>query len=133
MPSWVVGKIVDALNTQGRAVCNSKILVLGVAYKKNIDDMRESPSIEIIRVLLEKGATVEYSDPWIPHLEKDGLAGVVADSQVITAEKLASYDCVLIATDHDGVDYQFVQAYANCVVDARGVLQSRKFANVIAA
>lgn len=133
MPAWVVEKVVGALNEQGKAVLNSKILVVGVAYKKNIDDMRESPSIEIIRMLLERRAIVEFSDLWVPCVQKPGLGDLNSESQNITADNLATYDCVLIATDHDDVDYQFIQAHSCCVVDARGVLRKNGFSNVVSA
>jgi UDP-N-acetyl-D-glucosamine dehydrogenase len=121
MPHWVVGKIVDALNDRGKAVKGSRILVLGIAYKKNVDDMRESPSVELMQLLVTKGARVDYSDPHVPVFPRMrnyhfNLAGVP-----LNAESLAAYDLVLIATNHDAFDYELIRRHARIIVDTRGV------------
>lgn len=120
MPLWVIEKVSDALNVHAKAINGSKILVLGVAYKKNIDDMRESPSAELLQLLTNKGATVDYSDPFVAKFPKMRKYGFDLESVDISEESLASYDCVLIATDHDAFDYNLILEHANLVVDTRG-------------
>jgi UDP-N-acetyl-D-glucosamine dehydrogenase len=111
MPEWVVGKMADALAQRSKTVRGSRILVLGIAYKKNIDDMRESPAVEIMELLRARGAHVSYSDPHVPKFPK---------SLPLTAQLLASQDCVIVATDHDAFDYALIAAHAPLVVDTRG-------------
>src|SRR5688572_22209136 len=112
MPKWVVSKLSDALNLQGKAVRGSKVLVLGVAYKKNVDDPRESPSIELMELLQEKGALVAYSDPHIPVFPRMRKHYFDLKSVELTAGTLAGYDCVLVATNHDRFDYALVKTHA---------------------
>src|ERR1044071_4367052 len=97
MPAFWVRKVSDALNESGKAVRGSKVLILGVAYKKDIEDLRESPALDIIRLLEQQGATVTYHDPYVPRFEEDGHAFA---SVPLTAESLAAADCVMIVTDH---------------------------------
>ena len=116
MPDVVVEKVARALNEERKAVNGSRILVLGVAYKKDIDDMRESPALDVIRLLEERGATVEYHDPFVPHYregdhERTGVA--------LSDDALRAADAVVIVTDHAGVDYQRVVDMASIVVDTR--------------
>ena len=120
MPAWVVGKCVDALNDRARPVKGSRILVLGIAYKKNVDDMRESPSAELMELLTAKGASVEYSDPHVPVFAKMRRYAFELKSVALSAQTIATYDLVLIATDHDAFDYALIQAHANLIVDTRG-------------
>ncbi len=126
MPDFVVRKVATALNDERKAVNGSRILVLGVAYKKDIDDMRESPALDVIRLLEERGAHVDYHDPWVPTYREDGHArqGVGLNKDVLEAA-----DAVVIVTDHSNVDYAQVLAYARLVVDTRnatsGVKQGR--------
>lgn len=120
MPAWVVGKCADALNDCGRAVKGSRVLVLGVAYKKNVDDMRESPAAELMELLTGKGATVEYSDPHVPVFKKMRRYSFQLSSVPLSAESIAAYDLVLLATDHDLFDYHLIQAHAKLIVDTRG-------------
>lgn len=120
MPQWVVAKIVDALNDRGKAVKGSRILVLGVAYKKNIDDTRESPAVEIMDLLQEKGAHIEYSDPHVPMFPRKREYYFDLKSVVLTAEVLATFDCVVLATDHEAFDYELLQRHAALIVDTRG-------------
>ena len=126
MPLYVVRKVSDALNEQGKAVKGSKICVLGLAYKKNVDDDRESPSYELISRLQQRGAVVSYCDPHIPEITPTRkwprTAGM--KSEKLTAEFLASVDCVLVATDHDAFDWNFIVEHAPLVVDSRNATQS---------
>ena len=120
MPRWVVGKVSAALNSVSKAVRGSRILVLGIAYKKNIDDIRESPSVEIMQQLADLGATVEYCDPYFPVFPPMRHYHFELKSQVLTAGALQEYDCVVIACDHDLFDYELVFREAWLVVDSRG-------------
>jgi len=121
MPRWVIGKIVDALNERGLALKGSRVLVLGIAYKKNVDDMRESPSVELMEILRDKGAEVDYSDPHVPVFPKlrghhFDLAGVALSPEIV-----AGYDLILLATNHDAFDYDMIKKNARLIVDTRGV------------
>ncbi len=121
MPDYVVSKVTMALNRSKKSVNGSSILVLGVAYKKNIDDMRESPSVVLMEKLTDLGAKVAYSDPHVPAFPK--LRHHVyfdLTSVTITPEVLGGYDCVLIATDHDCFDYEMIKRHSSLIVDARG-------------
>jgi UDP-N-acetyl-D-glucosamine dehydrogenase len=120
MPDWVVSKIVDALNERTKPLKGSKVLVLGLAYKKNVDDTRESPSIKLIDLLKEKGAEVSYSDPYIPLFPKVRNYSFNLKSVDINDAILSEFDCVLIATDHDAFDYEVIQKFSQLVVDTRG-------------
>ena len=122
MPQWVVGKVMDALNDRGKALKGSHILVLGLAYKKNIDDTRESPAVEIMDLLQDKGAEVAYSDPHVPKFPRKRNYHFDLQSVALTPESIASYDCLVLATDHDGFDYQQLVQHARLVVDTRGRL-----------
>jgi UDP-N-acetyl-D-glucosamine dehydrogenase len=121
MPEWVVTKVMDALNERGRALKGSRVLVLGTAYKKNVDDMRESPAVELMELLARRGAHVEYSDPHVPVFPKMRDHAFDLRSVLLTAASVASYDVVLVATNHDSFDYELVQANAKLIVDTRGV------------
>ena len=120
MPEWVVSKLADALNDRGRAIRGSRILVLGIAYKKNVDDMRESPAVELMELLVKKGARVEYSDPHVPVFPKMREHRFDLKSVPVTPDNLASYDACLLATDHDAFDYPLIQQHAKLIVDSRG-------------
>ena len=124
MPEWVVDKISAGLNTRKRSVNGSKILILGIAYKKNVDDKRESPALEIMSQLQGKGAIIEYSDPFIPNLSKTRHHNFELSSIPLSAEMMGEYDCVVIATAHDGVDYSWVLEFAKLIVDTRGVYRT---------
>lgn len=132
MPNWVVSKIMDALNDQGKALKNAKILTLGLAYKKNIDDTRESPAVELIQLLKNKGAIISYSDPYIPVFPKMRNYSFDLNSIEINAERLSQFDCVLIATDHDSFDYEMIQKNSRLIVDTRGRYR-KNYQNVIKA
>jgi UDP-N-acetyl-D-glucosamine dehydrogenase len=125
MPDRVIARLGDALNaTTGKGLKDAQVLLLGVAYKKNIDDMRESPALVLIERLEAKGASVEFHDPHVATIpmtrEHAGLAG--RRSQLLTAERLAAADVVLIATDHDEVDYGLVAKHARLVLDTRNAM-----------
>jgi len=131
MPHWVVQKVSDALNEQGKAIKGSHILILGLAYKKNIDDSRESPAVEIMELLRDKGAALAYADPHIPRFPKMREHYFDLESVELVAERLYQYDCIIIATDHDVFDYAQLQREARLIVDTRGRLQAG--ANVVHA
>ena len=127
MPRFVMRKVADALNDVGRAVRGSRVLVLGVAYKKDIDDLRESPALEVLQLLQDKGAGVAYHDPFCPVIRDDGhttLQGLPMESVPLTEAELRAADVVVVVTDHSGVDYGLVAEHAKLVVDTRGVLPS---------
>jgi UDP-N-acetyl-D-glucosamine dehydrogenase len=122
MPDYVVGKLSAALNDRRMSIKGSRILVLGIAYKKNVDDMRESPSVILMEKLRDLGAEVHYSDPHIPAFPKMREHSFDLKSVTLTAEILAGYDCVLLATDHDRFDYDLISARSKLIVDSRGRL-----------
>jgi UDP-N-acetyl-D-glucosamine dehydrogenase len=120
MPDYVVAKITSALNAARKSVAGSRILVLGIAYKKNVDDMRESPSVELMERLRDLGAEVSYSDPHIPVFPKMREHIFDLKSVPLTPEGLSSYDCVLLATDHNRFDYDMILQHSRLIVDSRG-------------
>ena len=120
MPLWVLGKVTDALNARGKSVRGSRILVLGVAYKKNVDDLRESPALELMRLLADKGAKLAFSDPHVPALRWAVHDETPKDGVKLTADLLAGQDLVLIATDHDAFDYDLILKNSSLIVDTRG-------------
>ena len=122
MPAHVVTRLQDALNDRlSKPVRGSRVLVLGVAYKADVDDVRESPALHIIELLLSKGAQVRYHDPWIPQLPRTRKHALDLRSVALTDEELDQADCVLVVTAHKGVDYRNVVARARLVVDTRHV------------
>jgi UDP-N-acetyl-D-glucosamine dehydrogenase len=121
MPLWVMGRIAEALNERGRAFKGCRVLVLGVAYKKNVDDMRESPAVELMELLAARGATVQYSDPHVPVFPKMRRHHFELKSVPLTADALKGCDLVLLATNHDAFDYELVRKHAPLIVDTRGV------------
>ena len=121
MPEWVVGKLVEALNERGRALNGSRCLVLGIAYKKNVDDMRESPAVEIMELLRRRGAHLSYCDPHVPTFPRMREHSFDLESVRLTPQTIASQDAVLLATDHDVFDYAMIKQHARLIVDTRGV------------
>lgn len=121
MPHWVVSKLTDALNQRGKAVMGSRVLVLGIAYKKDVEDMRESPSVELMEILRDKGAVVDYADPHVPVFPRMREHHFDLKSVELTPQRIASYDVVLLATAHSAFDYDLVRQYASLIVDTRGV------------
>ena len=120
MPHWVIGKVIEALNERKKSIKGSRCLVLGIAYKKNVDDMRESPSVILMEKLRALGAQVAYSDPHIPTFPKMREHKFDLKSVALSAKSLASYDCVLLATDHARFDYALIRKHAKLIVDSRG-------------
>ena len=121
MPEYVVSKVMQGLNGHRKSINGSRVLVLGIAYKKNVDDMRESPSVEIMEQMQHHGAIVEYSDPYVPVFPKMRRYSFDLASIDLTADTVAGYDCVVIATHHDAFDYDVIKQHANLIVDTRGV------------
>lgn len=132
MPGWVVDKVTEGLNNGEKSLKNSNVLVLGLSYKKNIDDTRESPSVELIKILKSKGANVFYSDPYIKEFPKMRKYTFYLNSVEITAKNLEKMDCVIISTDHDAFDYNFILRHSKLIVDTRGVYKGH-YENVIKA
>ena len=125
MPDYVVKRVVEALNEQGKPVKGSRICILGVSYKKDVDDPRESPSFAIMVRLLKQGAALSYSDPHVRRLPKMRHYELPEmENQPLTAEFLAAQDCVVIATDHSAYDYDFIVRHARLVVDTRNATKS---------
>lgn len=133
MPFYVVGKVFEALNLQTKPIKGSKILVLGLAYKKDVDDVRESPSLVLIELLQKLGADVDYNDPHVPATHKMRKHDLEMESIELNVENIKSYDCVLIATDHSDYDYKWIVKHSNIVVDTRGVTNDIKCENVLRA
>lgn len=121
MPQWVVHKIIEALNTHGKPIKHSKILILGIAYKKNVDDARESPAVFIMDLLAKRKADVAYSDPYLPVFPKMREHHFNLESVVLTEKTLSEQDVVVITTAHDLFDFDFIKKHANLIVDTRGV------------
>ncbi len=119
MPAFWVRKVVEALNSQGRAVRGAHVLVLGVAYKRDIDDIRESPALDIIRLLEQQGARVSYHDPHVPSFREDGRE---YRSIELTPAALQAADCVVVVTDHSAIDFHMVKRHARLAVDTRHAL-----------
>ena len=124
MPAFWVGKVADALNDAGKPMRGSRILVLGVAYKKDIDDLRESPALDILDLLSKKGAEARYHDPYVPEIVDDGHTpdGAVGRSVPLNDDTLRGADAVIIVTDHSAIDYDRVRRLASIVIDSRNAL-----------
>ncbi|MFA6240905.1 MAG: nucleotide sugar dehydrogenase [Candidatus Hydrogenedentales bacterium] len=121
MPLYVVTRLMEALNGLGKPVNGSRVLVLGAAYKKDVDDIRESPTIKLIELLLERKAVVDYNDPYIPRIKPGRHHSISMESVDLTPETLRSYDCVLISTAHTCYDPEFIVAHSKLVVDTRNM------------
>ena len=122
MPEYVLDKVVNALNRQRKAVNGSKILIIGVAYKKDVGDTRESPAIDLVRLLADRGGEILYHDPYVPELHVGSTGGNPPDryvSQALTVELIRQVDCAAIMTDHSNIDYDWLVKYADVVVDSR--------------
>ena len=120
MPHYVVDRLADALNDRGKAVRGSKVLLLGMAYKKDVDDPRESPGFELMELLLKKGAVVTYNDPHIPVLPRmRRYPNLHMESQPLTPENVKAPDAVFIVTDHSAYDWAWIVRHAALVVDSR--------------
>ena len=127
MPSYVVSRTSEFLNEFEKPIRGSKICLLGVAYKKDVDDPRESPSFELLNLLIERGAIVTYSDPHIPKLPKMRHHDLPEmQSAELTAAFLSEQDAIIIATGHSDVDYDFIVSNASLVIDTRNATHSVK-------
>jgi UDP-N-acetyl-D-glucosamine dehydrogenase len=120
MPRRVVERVAEALNEDGKPVKGSRVCVLGIAYKKDVDDPRESPAFEVLELLNERGAVVSYSDPHVPTLPRMRHHALrPMESQVLTSEYLAAQDCLVLVTDHSAFDYEHIARHARLLVDTR--------------
>jgi UDP-N-acetyl-D-glucosamine dehydrogenase len=127
MPEYVISRLAEFLNDDGKPIRGSRICVLGAAYKKDVDDPRESPSFVLMELLLARGANLTYNDPHVPRLPQTRHHNLPEMSSVeLTAEFLAAQDCVLIATDHSAYDYEFIGAHARLVLDTRNAMRNVK-------
>ena len=138
MPGYVVAKLAEALDArQMKGLNGARLLLIGLAYKKNIDDVRESPALKLIALLEKRGAAVDYHDPHVPTLPPTREHGAIAGrkSAALTAAALAAYDAVVIVTDHDGVDYRLLADHARLIIDTRNACRARGCGgpNVVAA
>ncbi|MGB3097322.1 MAG: nucleotide sugar dehydrogenase [Candidatus Deferrimicrobiaceae bacterium] len=128
MPHYIVGKIVDALNRFKKSVNGAKVLILGVAYKKDISDVRESPALDILQLLTQKGAKLSYCDPHVPVLAEHGMH---MKAERLSAATLKKADCVVVVTDHSDFDYRLVARESKVVVDARNALKGKNGGKII--
>ena len=119
MPRYWVAKVVDALNEAGKPLKGSNVLVLGVAYKKDIDDVRESPALDVIELLRQKGTAVRYHDPYVPSIHHNGFQ---MQSEADLAAALAAADCAVIVTDHSSYDWPAIHRQVRLIVDTRHTL-----------
>jgi UDP-N-acetyl-D-glucosamine dehydrogenase len=119
MPDYVVSKVADALNAERKAINGSQILILGVAYKPNVGDVRESPALDVIHLLQERGAQVSYHDPFVPDLSEEGFA---IQSAALSADVLRSVDCAVVVTDHKVFDWGWIGSEAPLIVDTRNAI-----------
>jgi UDP-N-acetyl-D-glucosamine dehydrogenase len=134
MPYYVIVKVIHALNQRGKCIKASKILILGLAYKRDIDDVRESPSLKLIELLMEHGADVDYNDPYVPQTYKMRMYDLKKNSIPLTKESLKKYDCVIISTDHSSYDYEFIVNNSAVVVDTRNATKKFKHnSNIVRA
>ncbi|MGQ9800508.1 MAG: nucleotide sugar dehydrogenase [Candidatus Saccharicenans sp.] len=122
MPYYVINKTMEALNKQGKTLKDARILILGLAYKKDVDDPRESPSFKLIELLKDRGAKVDYNDPYIPKPPRTRKWKLEKASVPLTADNLSYYDCVIIATDHSAYDPSFIHQHARLIVDTRNLM-----------
>jgi len=132
MPYYVVQRTMEALNNVGKPLKGSKILILGMAYKKDVDDIRESPSLEIVKLLQERGAHVDYNDPFIP-VAISHRRGFRMESTELTEENLHKYDCVIIATNHSTYNYQWIVENSRLVIDTRNATRGIRSDKIIKA
>lgn len=129
MPYYVVEKSIEALNSHKKSINGSKILILGASYKKNIDDMRESPSLKLIELFKEKGAKVDYYDPYVKKLPHSRKYKYDMRSIKFNHSSIQSYDLVVISTDHDDYDYQFIYKHSKLIIDSRNALKTNGLIN----
>lgn len=128
MPYHVISRIIEILNTRNKSLRGARVLIIGAAYKKDVEDVRESPSLKLIRLLREKGAEVSYNDPYVAEIQIDKD---VLTSMELTKECLSAADCTVIVTDHSSYDYRYIVDNANVVFDTRGVTKEIKGKNIL--
>jgi UDP-N-acetyl-D-glucosamine dehydrogenase len=125
MPHYVVDKVAEALNTKRKAINGSKILIAGVAYKRDIDDLRESPALDVMGLLHARGATITYADPYVPEIEAREWSGRMPLKAVnVSRGSFAAYDCIVVVTDHQAFDYTGMVAEADLIVDTRNAIKT---------
>jgi len=129
MPYFVVENVIEAMNQQGKALCGSRVLVLGIAYKRDVDDLRESPSLTIIELLQKRGARVEYNDPFFPSVGQGRKYALNMSSTPL--DKIPEFDCVVIVTDHSQYDYRSIVANAALVIDTRNATKGIEASNIV--
>jgi UDP-N-acetyl-D-glucosamine dehydrogenase len=122
MPQYVVERIAEALNTARKPLNGSRVHLIGIAYKRDVNDMRESPALDIMELLIKRGAVVTYSDPFVPEMKHDGHAMTSVDLPAALAGKP---DCAVICTDHTGFDYDHLVNSGTLIVDTRNALKGR--------
>ena len=122
MPDYVVSRVVDVLKEREKSLKGSRVLVLGISYKKDVDDLRESPSLRVIDLLEKKGAQVDYNDPYFPIFPSLRKFHFPLSSVPLTEENLSQYDCVVILTAHSSYDFSWIQKHARLIVDTRNVV-----------
>jgi UDP-N-acetyl-D-glucosamine dehydrogenase len=127
MPDYVVERVAEALNSVRKAINGSSVLLVGIAYKKDVNDMRESPALDILELLVRRGANVSYSDPWVPKLQHDKHAMTSVDLATALNNKP---DCAVICTDHSAFDYDALVSSGTLIVDTRNALKQRQSANI---
>ena len=123
MPYYVVEKTMEALNEVGKSIKGAKVLILGLAYKKDIDDVRESPALKVIELLQDRGALVDYNDPYIPATHKMRKYDLGMKSVPLTPEVLRSYDCAVVVTEHSIYDPRFIVEHSQLVIDTRNLIK----------
>jgi UDP-N-acetyl-D-glucosamine dehydrogenase len=133
MPYYVVNRIADALNAAGKGLKDARILILGIAYKKDVDDVRESPSLKLIELLTEKAAIVDYNDPHVPKTHKMRRYDFKMSSVPLTVSNLKKYDCVVVSTDHSAYDYGFIVRHSRLVVDTRNATAGVESSRIVRA
>ncbi|MBL7251757.1 nucleotide sugar dehydrogenase [Alloalcanivorax sp. C16-2] len=133
MPEYVVGKLMDGLNQQGKALKGSRILILGIAYKKNVDDMRESPAVEIMQLIESKGGIIEYSDPHVPVFPMLRKKQYKLNSTPLNDQTLPLFDASILCTEHDAFDYNLIKNNSALIIDTRGKFRTESSSKVVHA
>ena len=133
MPRYVVERVAEALNEDGKPLKDADVLVLGIAYKPNVDDMREAPAVRIMELLETRGAQVRYHDPHVPRVPPMRRHALDLESVPLTDEALEAADAVVVVTHHDAIDFERVARCARLVVDTRGVVPADRGARVVPA
>ena len=128
-PHYVVERATEVLNEHKKAINGSKVLILGASYKKNIDDMRESPSLKLIEIFVKKGAVVDYNDPFVPKLPATRKYNFDMESVELSVENLLNYDLVVLSTDHDEYNYEFIYENSKLILDTRNAFKKNGFVN----